>query len=188
MADGTAEEYAFLEALEERFNETLADRLLAHLRLLDESLSGYRVSRLEHCLQAATRAKRNGEADEMVVAALFHDIGDLLAPYAHGDMAAAVLRPYVSEKVHWIIAHHGIFQMYFYAHLTGGDRNARDRYRDHPWFEEAARFCELYDQASFDPDYDTEPLEFFEPLVRATFAQVRFDDEERVARFGSIEV
>jgi predicted HD phosphohydrolase len=185
MADGTAEEYAFLEQLEDQFNASLPDRLIAHLGLLEQSLSGYRVSRLEHCLQAATRAQRNGESDEMVVAALFHDIGDLLAPYAHGEMAAAVLRPYVSEKTHWIIKHHGMFQMYYYAHLTGGDRDARDQFRDHPWFEDAARFCELYDQASFDPDYQSEPLEHFEPMIRALFSEVRLDDAEHVARFGS---
>jgi predicted HD phosphohydrolase len=170
MADGTAEEYAHLETLEARFADGLADRLLTHLRLLEDSLSGYRISRLEHSLQTATRAYRNGEAEEMVVAALFHDIGDLLAPYAHSEMAAAILRPYVSDRVHWIVRHHGVFQMYYYAHHTGGDRHAREAFRDHPWFEDAARFCGLYDQESFDPDYLSEPLEFFEPMVRRVFA------------------
>jgi predicted HD phosphohydrolase len=185
MADGTAEEYAFLEELEERFVESLADRLLEHLAGLEQSMSGYRISRLEHCLQAATRAHHNGEDEEYVVATLFHDIGDLLAPHAHSEMAAAVLRPYVSARMHWIIAHHGVFQMYYYAHLTGGDRHARDIFRNHQWFDDAARFCELYDQESFDPDYPTEPLGFFEPMVRRVFARPRADDAEQTARFGA---
>lgn len=185
MADGTAEEYAFLEELEERFVESLPDRLLQHLAGLEDSMSGYRISRLDHCLQAATRAHRNGEDDEYVVATLLHDIGDLLAPYAHSEMAAAVLRPYVSDRVHWIVKHHGVFQMYYYAHLTGGNRDARDVFRDHRWFSDAARFCELYDQESFDPDYATEPLGFFEPMVRAVFAHPRADDDEQMARFGA---
>lgn len=185
MADGTAEEYAFLEELEERFVESLPDRLLEHLAALEGSMSGYRISRLDHCLQAATRAHRNGENEEYVVATLFHDIGDLLAPYAHSEMAAAVLRPYVSDRMHWIIKHHGVFQMYYYAHLTGGDRDARDIFRNHQWFDDAARFCELYDQESFDPDYTTEPLAFFEPMVRRVFARPRVDDAEQMARFGA---
>jgi predicted HD phosphohydrolase len=173
MEDGTAAEYELLDRLEERFVESLPDRLLEHLRGLDDSLSGYRLSRLDHCLQAATRAHRNGEDEEYVVATLLHDIGDLLAPLTHSEMAAAVLRPYVSDRMHWIVRHHGVFQMYYYAHLTGGDRHARDAYRDHEWFDDAARFCELYDQESFDPDYPAEPLAFFEPMVRRVFAQPR---------------
>lgn len=183
MADGTAEEYAFLEAMEGRFAEALPDRLLAHLRLLEDSLSGYRLSRLDHCLQAATRAHRNGEGDEYVAATLLHDIGDMLAPYSHSEMAAAVLRPYVSDRVHWIVKHHGVFQMYYYAHLTGGDRNARDVHRHHQWFDDAVRFCELYDQESFDPDYDSEPLAFFEPLVRRVFGRPRLADAEHSERY-----
>jgi len=188
MSDGSAEEYAFLDRLEKQFCEGLPARLMAHLRLLDDSLSGYRISRLEHCLQSATRAERAGEPDEMVAAALLHDIGDLLAPHSHSEMAAAVLRPFVSEKIHWIVKHHGLFQMHYYAHHCGGDRNARDRFRDHQWFDEAVRFCEEYDQNCFDPDYPSAPLEHFEPLLARVFAAPGFDDEEHVARYGQQSV
>lgn len=184
MIDGTAEEYAFLDGLEEQFCAGLPERLMIHLRLLESSMSGYRISRLEHCLQSATRAHRNGEDEEMVVAALLHDVGDMLAPHSHSEMAAAILRPFVSARIYWIVKHHGIFQMYYYAHNCGGDRNARDRFRDHRWFEDAVRFCEEYDQNCFDPGYDSEPLEFFEPMLRRIFARPDFDDEEYAARHG----
>ena len=185
MADGTREEYEFLEQMEQDYVSRLADRILDGLRRLDHSISGYKVSRLGHSLQSATRAQRAGEPEEMVIAALLHDIGDDLAPYSHGELAAAVLRPFVSERTHWIIKHHGLFQMYYYAHHLGGDRNARDRFADHPYYQATVDFCENYDQNCFDPDYDTLPLEHFEPMLRRVLSEVRFADEERQARYGT---
>ena len=132
-------------------------------------MSGYRISRLEHSLQSATRAERDGADEEMIMAALLHDIGDGIAPHNHAEFAAAVVKPYVSEKTHWIIRHHGVFQGYYYFHHIGADRNARDRYRDHPWYQDCVDFCERYDQCAFDPDYDTRSLEYFEPRLRAFF-------------------
>ncbi|MGI9306340.1 MAG: HD domain-containing protein [Gammaproteobacteria bacterium] len=170
MKDGTREDYELLERLEAEYAKGLPERLLDALRKLADSLGGYQVSRLEHSLQSATRAHAAGEPDEVVVAALLHDIGDELAPYSHSEMAAAVLRPYVSDKTYWIVKYHGVFQMYYYAHLTGGDQNARDRFRDNPWFEDAVRFCEEYDQNCFDPAFQSKPLEFFEPMVRRVFS------------------
>ena len=185
MLDGTREEYEFLERLEKQYCEGLADRLLTAVRQLEHSLSGYRVNRLEHCLQSATRAHRAGETEEMVVAALLHDIGDELAPYSHSEMAAAILRPVVSEKTYWIIKHHGVFQMHYYAHHYGGDRNSRDLFRQHQWYQEAVDFCENYDQNCFDPKYDWEPLEFFEPMLRKLIAQPKSNDPEHAARYGA---
>lgn len=174
MRHGTREDYELLERLERKYNEGLPDRILAALRGLEHTLSGYKVSRLEHSLQSATRAERAGESDEYVVAALLHDIGDELAPHSHSELAAAVLRPYVSEKTHWIIRTHGIFQMHYYAHHVGGDRDARDRYHGHKWFADAVRFCEEYDQNCFDPGYDSLPLEHFEPVLRRVFSAEPF--------------
>ncbi len=184
MESGTAEDYALLDRLEDKYNLALPDRLIEALKGLKSSISGYQISRLEHCLQGATRALRAGEDDEMVIAVLFHDIGDNLAPYSHSEMAASILRPFVSEKIYWIVKHHGLFQMYYYAHHSGGDRNARERFIDHPWYKVAIRFCHEYDQNCFDPDYDSEPLEFFIPMVRDFFAIPKADDEEEVARYG----
>ena len=185
MEDGTREEYEFLDQQEEIYREGHVERLLAAMRNLQNSFSGYRVSRLEHCLQGATRAHRAGESDEMIVAILLHDIGDELAPLSHSEMAAAILRPFVSEKIYWIVKHHGVFQMVYYAHHCGGDRNARDRFKDNPWYQDAVDFCAKYDQNCFDPDYDSEALEFFEPVLRRLMAKPRMDDLEQSARYGT---
>ena len=174
MAAGTRADYELLENLEAEFAATTADRVLEQLRGLAGSLGGYKVDRLEHSLQSATRAYRDDADEEMVVAALLHDIGDLLAPHNHSELAAAVLRPYVSERTYWVVRQHGLFQTYYYAHHTGGDRNARDRYLDHPYYQDAVDFCHRWDQASFDPAYDSLPLEFFEPMVRKVFAREPF--------------
>lgn len=171
MADGSAEEYAYLAALETQYISKLPERLLATLQSLDQTLSGYRVSRLEHSLQSATRAYQAGEAEEMVVAALFHDIGDTLAPAAHSELAAAILRPYVSARTYWIVKHHGLFQTYYYHHHFNKDRHARDRFKAHQWYQGAIDFCENYDQNCFDPDFSSMPLDFFRPMVERVFAQ-----------------
>jgi predicted HD phosphohydrolase len=174
MADGTAEDYALLNRYEDEYVAKLPDRLLAAVRNLEHSLSGYQVTRYEHSLQSATHALRDGRDEEYIVAALLHDLGDELAPYTHGEMAAAILRPYVRPEVVWAVKHHGLFQMYYYAHLTGGDRNARDMYRDREWYDSCVEFCEKYDQNCFDPDYDTLPLDVFEPVVRRVVSEPRY--------------
>jgi predicted HD phosphohydrolase len=175
MEDGTREDYLLLDESERRYAAGLADRVLNSLRGLDHSLEGYPVSRLEHSLQAATRAARDGADEELVVAALLHDIGDELAPYNHAEFAAAVLRPYVREEVSWIVAQHGLFQNYYYVHHLGGDRHAREQLREHPWYGACVRFCASWDQCSFDPQYPSERIEFFEPLVRRLFARAPHD-------------
>lgn len=175
MKDGTREEYVFLERLEDEFNQGLVGRLLRALRHLDNSLSGYRVSRLEHSLQTAARAEADGADEDMVVGALLHDLGDELAPYNHSQLAASIIRPYVRGEVTWVVHHHGLFQKVYYAHHFGEDPNERDRYRDHPWYQSCVDFCERYDQAAFDPDYPTPPLEHFAPMLRRVFARTPFD-------------
>jgi predicted HD phosphohydrolase len=178
MEDGTREDYELLERLEQPYLDALSDRILAAVQALKESFSGYQVSRYEHSLQSATRAERDGRDEEYVVAALVHDIGDELAPHTHGEMMGAVLRPFVRPEVCWIVRHHGLFQSYYYAHYTGGDRDARERYRDHEWFDACAEFCERYDQNCFDPAYQSLPIEHFEPMVRRVFAEPRYLEAE----------
>ena len=171
MKDGTKEDYDLLSKYEEKFSKDLPDRVLEALKNLDSSVDGYQVTRLEHSLQSATRAEKDGADEEMVVATLIHDIGDNLAPHNHSQLVASVLRPYVSEKIYWIILHHGIFQEYYYAHHIGRDRNARDKFKDHPYYKDAVDFCEKWDQKSFDPDYEFYSLEYFEPKVRKLFSK-----------------
>lgn len=171
MTDGTQDDYLLLKRLEKEQQAAVADRVLAHLRGLERSFGGYQVDRLEHSLQCASRAYRDGASEELVAVALLHDIGDSLAPHNHGELAAAILKPYVSDETLWILRHHGVFQAYYYAHHLGGDRNVRDRYRGHPHFDATVRFCEDWDQPSFDPGYDSMPLESLAPLVRRIFSR-----------------
>jgi predicted HD phosphohydrolase len=175
MKDGTREDYLLLDESEKRYALGLADRLLDAVRHLDHSLEGYPVSRLGHVLQTATRAAADGADEELVVAALLHDIGDELAPYNHAEIAAGILRPYVRPEVTWIVEQHGLFQTYYYAHHMGGDRLQRERLKGHRWYDACASFCERWDQASFDPGYPTRPLEDFEPMVRRIFARPPHD-------------
>ena len=171
MKHGSKEDYELLSKFEKEFAEKLPDRILEALRNLGDSMDGYQVSRLEHSLQSATRAERDGADEEMIVATLLHDIGDSLAPFNHSQLVASVLRPYVSEKVYWIMLHHGLFQEYYYAHHVGRDRNARDQFKDHQYYQDAVDFCEKWDQKSFDPEYDSFSLEHFEPMVRNVFSK-----------------
>ena len=171
MKNGTKEDYLFLDKNEKNFANKTAERIIEFMSNLTETLEGYQVSRLEHSIQSATRAYRNGESEEMIVAALLHDIGDELAPMNHSEYAATILKPYVSEKTHWIIEKHGEFQMYYYAHHLGADRFKREKYKDHKYYQDTINFCEKYDQNSFDPNYKSLPLDFFKPMVKKIFSR-----------------
>ena len=174
MKNGSKEDYELLEKYEKNFERKTADRLLKYLASQTTTLEGYQITRLEHSLQAATRAYKNGESEEMVVATLLHDIGDDLAPMNHSQYAASIIRPYVSEKTYWIILHHGLFQTYYSAHHLGGDRNARDKFKDHKYYQDTVDFCEKYDQSSFDHNYKSMYLEEFEPMVKKIFDRKPF--------------
>ncbi|MEL6204659.1 MAG: peptidase [Pseudomonadota bacterium] len=186
MKDGTREDYELLERLEKPFLASTADRLLKELAAQDEeTLPGYKITRLQHGLQAATRARRDGADIDWIVAALLHDnAGDRLAPQNHDRMAAEILRPFVREEVAWVVEHHGLFQTHYYGHHYGWDRDARDRFRDHPCWQSCADFCERWDQASFDPDYPMDPLESFVDDVRQVFARTAYNFE--VTRPGTV--
>ena len=171
MDQGTQADWAIIGEHYFTHGAGLADRVLGHLKLLDGDYGGFPVDRLQHSLQTATRAHRGGESEPYVVMSLLHDIGDTLATYNHPDVAAAILKPFVDEKLHWMVEHHGIFQGYYFFQFIGMNRDMREAFRGHEHFEDTARFCELYDQTAFDPDYDSAPLEFFEPMVRRVFAR-----------------
>jgi predicted HD phosphohydrolase len=174
MADMTDADIRLMEADGEEDALKLPGRLMEAVAQLEQFQGSLKVTRLEHSLQSATRAHRAGRDNEYVAAALLHDIGDVLAPITHGEMVAAVLRPFVSERICWIVQKHGLFQSYYYAHLMGEDRNARDRYLDHPFYDDCVEFCEHFDQNCFDPDYDSLPLEFFRPIVEEVFGTPRY--------------
>jgi predicted HD phosphohydrolase len=176
MKDGTREDYELLRDLEAPYHEGTARRLLKELALQgDETLDGYRITRLDHALQCATRARRDGADADWIAAALLHDIGDRLAPQNHDRMAAEILRPFVREEVAWVVEHHGIFQSYYYGHHYGWDRDARDRYRSDPYWQSCADFCERWDQSSFAPDYPSDTLDSFAREVHGVFARKAHD-------------
>ncbi|MEO6651321.1 MAG: HD domain-containing protein [Ilumatobacteraceae bacterium] len=171
MENGTDADYALLDGYERQHATGLAHRLIETLERLTDSLGGYQITRLEHSLQSATRARRAGADVDWVVAALLHDIGDELAPYNHSDFAASVLQPYVRDEVHWVVQHHGVFQQYYFAHHLGGNRNERERFSAHPWAALCEQFCAEWDQNSFDPDYRTDDLASFADEVQEVFAR-----------------
>lgn len=173
MEDGTAEDWAIIAKDFGQYATLLPDRILAHLRLLDGDFGGFPVDRLTHSLQTATLAHRDGRDEEYVVCALLHDIGDTLGSFNHADIAAAILKPFVSEENLWMIEKHAIFQGYYFFHHLGLDRHLREQFKDHPEYARTIEFCARYDAAAFDPEGEVLPLEFFEPMLRRVFAQPR---------------
>jgi len=173
MEDATYDDWQIIREATYQHVDGLADRVMKHLMLMKDDFGGFAVDRLEHSLQTASRAARDGRDEEYVVCALLHDIGDTLGPLNHADIAAAILEPFISEKNHWIVKHHGIFQGYYFFEYFGLDKNMREEYRGHQYYEACEEFCRKYDQNSFDPDYESMPLEDFEPMVRRLFSQPR---------------
>lgn len=171
MADGTFDDYALLADEEQAHIQGTTERVLAHLRLQAGGFGGYKIDRLQHSLQSATRAERDGLDEEWIFAALLHDIGDTIAPENHSEMAASIIRPYVRHEIYDVVKHHGLFQGYYYFHHYGKDRNARDQFREAPFFDATVKFCERYDQNCFDPEYETFSLEHFTPLLQDIFSR-----------------
>lgn len=171
--ESTQEDWQIIGSAFKAFAGDLPARVIRHLQLLEGDCGGFPVDRLEHCLQTATRAWEAGEDEEYVVVALLHDIGDTLGTYDHGEIAAAILKPFVSEANHWLLRHHQIFQGYDYFHHLGGDRHMRDKYKASPHYEYTRHFCEVYDGKAFDPAYESRPLTFFVPMVERVMARPR---------------
>ena len=171
MAESTKEDWDIIGSYAMDFNAELPSRILDHLRMLNDDHGRFAVDRLEHSLQTATRAHKDGKDEEYVVCALLHDIGDILGSYSHAEIGAAILRPFVSEANHWMLYHHGIFQGYYFFHHLGLDKDMREGFRGHEHFEYTAQFCHLYDQNSFDNNFESMSLEDFEPMVQRVLAK-----------------
>ena len=171
MEQSTAEDWRLIRNEAMGFSRQLPDRLLAHLKVLEGDYGGFPVDRYTHSLQTATRALKAGCDEEYVVCALFHDIGDTLGSYNHFDIAAAILKPFVSEANLWMVQNHGIFQGYYFFHHLGLNRNLRDQFAGHPHYARTEEFCAQYDNPAFDPKGETLPMSEFEPMVRRVFAK-----------------
>jgi predicted HD phosphohydrolase len=174
MKDGTVADFQIIAANDEMTAEELPKRIMSHLEEMAADDGAYQISRLDHVLQCATRALRDGTDDDWVIAALLHDLGDVLAPFTHGQVAAEILLPFVREEVAWVVRHHGIFQMHYNKALADQARRSRDKFEDEPAYQLAVDFCEKWDQCSFDPNYDHFELAYFEPLVQRVFSRVPF--------------
>ncbi len=170
MEDGTKEDWSLIIDASLHFFTGATERIVSHLKLLHGGYGGFAVDRLEHSLQTASRAHRDGRDEEYVVCALLHDIGDTLAPANHADMAATLLQPFVSEKNYWMVKHHGIVQGYYFFEHLGLDKNLRDSLREHPYYAATEEFCRVYDQVSFNPNYESMPLEAFIPLLESVLS------------------
>jgi predicted HD phosphohydrolase len=166
MWESTKQDWDIITTHYQSFARELPDRVLTHLKLLGGDSGGFAVDRLQHSLLTATLAHKGGEDEEYVVCALLHDIGDVLCSWNHPDVAAAILKPFVSDANHWMVEKHGIFQGYHFFQHVGMDPNMREQFRGHPHFERTERFIDLYDGPAFDPALECLPLEAFEPMVR----------------------
>ena len=176
MKDGDKEDYLLLQKYEEKYVSLTYERIIEELtRQGKNTMEGYKITRLDHGLQSATRAYNDGADIDWIVGALLHDIGDGLAPQNHDRFSAEVVRPYVRDEITWVIEHHGIFQMIYYAHHYGWDKNARDKFKDNIYYKSCSDFCERWDQSCFDPNYNYEPIEFFEPIIREVFKRKAYD-------------
>jgi len=167
----TQADWTLISAEFVRYAQGLPDRVLKHLALLEGDYGGFPVDRLTHSLQTATLAYEDGRDEEYVVCALVHDIGDTLGSYNHPDIAAAILKPFVSDENHWMVEKHGVFQGHYFFHHIGLNRDMRDAYRTHPCFARTAEFCAKYDGFAFDPQAEARPLAFFEPMVRKVLSR-----------------
>ena len=173
MQDSTREDWQLIGGEFMQFAGGLPGRVIKHLQILEGDYGGFPIDRYSHSLQTATRALRDGRDDEYVMCALLHDIGDTLGTMNHPDIAAAILKPFVSDENHWMVQHHGIFQGHYFFHHIGLDRDMRESFRGHPNFDRTAEFCELYDNPAFDPKAETLPISEFEPMLRRVMAQPR---------------
>ena len=175
MDHGTKEDYDLIAIHDSENERNLVKRVIEWLKMMDGD-SPYQVSRLQHCLQTATRAEKDGADTETIVCALLHDIGDVISPVNHSQASAAILRPYISEKNYWIVRHHGFFQGYYFFHHLGKDRNARDAFKEHKFYKACIDFCENWDQKSFDPNFKSMTLESFKPLVKKIFSRTPYSN------------
>ena len=165
MDQGTDEDFQILKRVHENTLKELPDRLIAMLNDLSGD-QAYNLNRKDHSLQSATRALRDGADEELIVVALLHDVGEALGPMNHGEVAAGILHPFICKDNYNLLKYHGVFQTYFFASHLGLDPNARDKYKNEPWYQKTVDFCAKYDEVSFDPAYRNEPLATFEPMLR----------------------
>ena len=173
MDEGRVEEWMVIGEEVSKRQAAMPVIIKSMLVRLEEQVDGFAVNQLVHGLQTATRALRDGASEEMIVAALCHDIGKVISVENHPAIAAEILKPYVSHETYEIVRTHQDFQGRHYYALLGKDPESRSQYSGQPWYEMATRFTDEWDQTSFDPDYESLPLSYFEPMIERVFARTR---------------
>ena len=173
MQDGTAEDWAVIGAAhQEHFTKT-PGHLMDMLRSLEKVSLGFACDQLQHSLMTGTLARRAGGSDEEVAIALLHDVGKAVSIPNHGAIAAELMRPYVSEDAYHVIYNHQSFQGKYYYEFAGASPNLRDDFRGESWYDLAVKLVDEWDAPAFDPDFEVDTLESFEPLLQEIFAQPR---------------
>jgi predicted HD phosphohydrolase len=176
MDESTKEQWLHIGAQHAVNQGRVADRMLMLLESLREITDGFNTDQLTHCLQTATLAELAGADEEIVFASLMHDVGKAVTVENHGAIAAELIKPFVREDVYQMIRVHQDFQGKHYYEHFGADPNARESHRAEltpEQFELAALFADEWDQIAFDAEYDTLPLEHFEPVVRKLTSETR---------------
>jgi predicted HD phosphohydrolase len=173
MDQSDREQWNFIAQETQRQQSDVPTAILEMLRKLDGVYAGFGVSQLHHALQTATMARGANASDELVLAALCHDIGKAVSIANHAEISAAILRKYVSADTYQIVLTHQDFQGRHYYEYFGQPGNLRERHAAQPWFATAEQFTDEWDQAAFDPAYPVLPLGEFEPLVRERFGRFR---------------
>jgi predicted HD phosphohydrolase len=171
MDESTRDQWQVIGEATIAHQPNVAHRIISMLRSFDGVHLGFGVDQLHHMLQTATMAKRANAADEIVLCALLHDVGKYISVANHGQIAAEMLKPYVSPAAYQIVRTHQDFQGKHYYEHFGMQSNLRERYQQEPWFALACEFTDEWDQAGFDPKYPVLPLSEFEPLVHQFFAR-----------------
>jgi predicted HD phosphohydrolase len=175
MSEGSVEDFKIVAKNDEVTAQELPDRIIEHLRMMADDDGAYKIDRLQHVLQAATRCEVDGGDDDWVVGTLVHDLGDVLAPFSHAEVAYEIIRPFVREEVAWTIRHHGIFQMIYNKSFSESKQRSREQFKNSPYYQTTIDFCEKWDQCSFDPDYPTESLEHFIPAIKRVFTRAPYN-------------
>jgi predicted HD phosphohydrolase len=173
MDESTAEQWGVIGQRTNANQGRVADRMIVLLESLATISDGFITDQLTHCLQTATMAQRAGADEEMIFGSLCHDIGKAVSVPNHGAISAEMIKPYVRDDVYKSILHHQDFQGRHYYNHFGAPTNMRDRFENESWFALCEEFTDDWDQQAFDPDYDTLPLEHFEPLIRKVTAQAK---------------
>ena len=174
MKQGTAADWAHIAAEHGKHQTSAAPKqIMESLARLDAIEVGFAATQLGHSLMAGTLARRSGASDEEVVAALCHDLGKLFSIPNHGPIAAEMLKPYVREDIYHAVYWHQEFQGRYYFEHLGKDPEGRERFKGESWYGFAEKLVDEWDAPAFDPDFEVDSLESFEPEVTRVFTRPR---------------